>query len=91
MRRAKSRFYSATTIVMAMHTGIFSNGRYRRASRCGGNYDVGLLTKFGLLLFCRSPWSSIYVPLLEDGVQPSKDLRKMEVEANDVFSIYRDQ
>ncbi|KAG6553246.1 hypothetical protein Mapa_004980 [Marchantia paleacea] len=39
----------------------------------------------------RSPWSSIYYPPLEDGTQPSKELRKMEVEANAVFAIYRDQ
>lgn len=39
----------------------------------------------------RSPWSSTYFPFLEDGVQPSDKLRKMEIEANDVFAIYRDQ
>lgn len=39
----------------------------------------------------RSPWSSKYSPPLEDGVQPSAELRKLEQEANEVFSIYRDQ
>ncbi|KAL2632753.1 hypothetical protein R1flu_004232 [Riccia fluitans] len=39
----------------------------------------------------RSPWSSVYYPPLEDGAQPSENLRRMEVEANSVFSIYRDQ
>ncbi|CAM6112509.1 unnamed protein product [Calypogeia fissa] len=39
----------------------------------------------------RSPWSNTYYPVLEDGVQPSKELRKMEIEANNVFAIYRDQ
>ncbi|KAG0569791.1 hypothetical protein KC19_6G117200 [Ceratodon purpureus] len=39
----------------------------------------------------RSPWSSKYKPELEDGVQPSAELRKLEQEANEVFSIYRDQ
>jgi capping protein beta len=32
-----------------------------------------------------------YSPPLEDGVQPSAELRKLEQEANEVFSIYRDQ
>lgn len=39
----------------------------------------------------RSPWSSKYKPDLEDGVQPSPELRALEKEANEVFSIYRDQ
>lgn len=39
----------------------------------------------------RSPWSNKYYPPLEDGAQPSADLRKLEVEANDIFAIYRDQ
>jgi len=39
----------------------------------------------------RSPWSSKYQPELEDGVQPSPELRKLEQEANELFSIYRDQ
>lgn len=39
----------------------------------------------------RSPWSNKYYPPLEDGAQPSTDLRKLEVEANDIFAIYRDQ
>lgn len=55
-----------------------------------------LLFKDGLnlLLFvclCRSPWSNKYHPPLEDGSLPSSELRKLEIEANDIFAIYRDQ
>lgn len=39
----------------------------------------------------RSPWSNIYHPPLEDGQLPSVELRKLEMEANDVFTVYRDQ
>ncbi|PIA47890.1 hypothetical protein AQUCO_01400468v1 [Aquilegia coerulea] len=39
----------------------------------------------------RSPWSNKYHPPLEDGQLPSVELRKLELEANDVFTIYRDQ
>ncbi|KAG2401702.1 F-actin-capping protein [Vigna angularis] len=39
----------------------------------------------------RSPWSNIYHPPLEDGSLPSLRLRELEVEANDIFAIYRDQ
>ncbi|RVW94913.1 putative F-actin-capping protein subunit beta [Vitis vinifera] len=39
----------------------------------------------------RSPWSNKYHPPLEDGPYPSSELRKLEIEANEVFSIYRDQ
>ncbi|KAL0015769.1 hypothetical protein SO802_002838 [Lithocarpus litseifolius] len=39
----------------------------------------------------RSPWSNKYHPPLEDGALPSLELRKLEVEANDIFAIYRDQ
>ncbi|XP_078160629.1 subunits of heterodimeric actin filament capping protein Capz superfamily isoform X1 [Carex rostrata] len=39
----------------------------------------------------RSPWSNTYFPPLDDGPLPSEVLRKLEVEANEVFSIYRDQ
>ncbi|KAB1220795.1 hypothetical protein CJ030_MR3G008563 [Morella rubra] len=39
----------------------------------------------------RSPWSNKYHPLLDDGTLPSLELRKLEVEANDIFAIYRDQ
>jgi len=38
----------------------------------------------------RSPWSNKYDPPLEDGVLPSPQLRKFEVELNDVFDLYRD-
>ncbi|KAG8371358.1 hypothetical protein BUALT_Bualt13G0079400 [Buddleja alternifolia] len=39
----------------------------------------------------RSPWSNKYHPPLDDGPYPSPELRKLEIEANDVFTIYRDQ
>ncbi|CAN6484681.1 unnamed protein product [Victoria cruziana] len=39
----------------------------------------------------RSPWSNKYHPPLDDGSQPSAELRKLEMEANDVFAIYREQ
>ncbi|XP_057469441.1 probable F-actin-capping protein subunit beta [Actinidia eriantha] len=39
----------------------------------------------------RSPWSNKYHPSLEDGPYPSPELRKLEIEANEVFAIYRDQ
>ncbi|KAJ4966736.1 hypothetical protein NE237_018585 [Protea cynaroides] len=39
----------------------------------------------------RSPWSNKYHPPLDDGLYPSPELRKLEIEANDVFAIYRDQ
>jgi capping protein (actin filament) muscle Z-line, beta len=38
----------------------------------------------------RSPWSSKYDPPLPDGAQPSAALRKLEVQMNEVFDIYRD-
>ncbi|EEF35273.1 probable F-actin-capping protein subunit beta [Ricinus communis] len=39
----------------------------------------------------RSPWSNKYYPPLEDALCPSAELRKLEIEANEVFAIYRDQ
>ncbi|KAL7219778.1 hypothetical protein ACSBR2_012778 [Camellia fascicularis] len=39
----------------------------------------------------RSPWSNKYHPPLEDGLYPSLELRKLEIETNEVFAIYRDQ
>jgi len=38
----------------------------------------------------RSPWSNKYDPPLSDGAVPSKELRQMEVQANEIFDIYRD-
>jgi len=38
----------------------------------------------------RSPWSNKYDPPLGDGAVPSAALRKVEVQANEVFDIYRD-
>lgn len=38
----------------------------------------------------RSPWSNKYDPPLDDGNTPSAELRKLEIEANEVFDIYRD-
>jgi len=37
----------------------------------------------------RSPWSNTYYPELEDGFLPTHRLRQMEIEANDVFDVYR--
>lgn len=45
---------------------------------------------YGFMMI-RSPWSNKYHPPLEDGTTPSFELRKLEIEANDVFAIYRDQ
>lgn len=44
-----------------------------------------------LYSFCRSPWSNKYHPPLEDALYPPAELRKLEIEANEVFAIYRDQ
>jgi len=38
----------------------------------------------------RSPWTNKYDPPLRDGAVPSEKLRQQEVQANDVFDIYRD-
>ena len=38
----------------------------------------------------RSPWSNKYDPPLRDGAVPSAELRNLEVQANEVFDIYRD-
>lgn len=38
----------------------------------------------------RSPWSNKYDPPLGDGAVPSKQLRQLEIQANEVFDIYRD-
>jgi len=37
----------------------------------------------------RSPWSNTYFPPAEDGVVPGAALRKLEMEANDIFDTYR--
>jgi len=37
----------------------------------------------------RSPWSNSYFPPQDDGFTPPQNLRKMEVEANDIFDTYR--
>jgi len=37
----------------------------------------------------RSPWSNTYFPPQDDGFVPSQQLRKMEIEANDIFDTYR--
>ncbi|XP_010521114.1 PREDICTED: probable F-actin-capping protein subunit beta isoform X1 [Tarenaya hassleriana] len=39
----------------------------------------------------RSPWSNKYHPPIEDALYPSSELRKLEVEANEIFAIYLDQ
>lgn len=38
----------------------------------------------------RSPWSNAYDPPLSDGAVPSRELRNLEIQANEVFDIYRD-
>jgi len=38
----------------------------------------------------RSPWTNKYDPPLSDGALPSKELRNIEVQANEIFDIYRD-
>ena len=38
----------------------------------------------------RSPWTNKYDPPLSDGAVPSAGLRKVEIQANEVFDIYRD-
>eukprot|EP01105_Mastigella_eilhardi_P021472 TRINITY_DN519_c0_g1_i1.p1 TRINITY_DN519_c0_g1~~TRINITY_DN519_c0_g1_i1.p1 ORF type:complete len:279 (+),score=102.65 TRINITY_DN519_c0_g1_i1:28-837(+) len=38
----------------------------------------------------RSPWSNKYDPPMADGQVPSKELRQVETQANEVFDIYRD-
>ena len=45
---------------------------------------------FSGFLVHRSPWSNRYEPPLEDGALPSERLRKMEIEANDIFDQYRE-
>jgi capping protein beta len=37
----------------------------------------------------RSPWSNTYFPPQDEGFLPSQQLRKMEIEANDIFDTYR--
>ncbi|XP_076947836.1 F-actin-capping protein subunit beta-like [Bidens hawaiensis] len=39
----------------------------------------------------RSPWSNKYHPPLEEGIYPPSELRRLEVEANEIFTVYRDQ
>jgi len=38
----------------------------------------------------RSPWSNKYDPPLKDGAVPSASLRQLEIQANEVFDVYRD-
>jgi len=38
----------------------------------------------------RSPWTNKYDPPLHDGAVPSPQLRNFEIQANEVFDIYRD-
>jgi len=38
----------------------------------------------------RSPWTNKYDPPLSDGAVPSEKLRSIEVQANEIFDIYRD-
>ncbi|XP_023643631.1 probable F-actin-capping protein subunit beta isoform X1 [Capsella rubella] len=50
-----------------------------------------VLGKWDLVKRNKSPWSNKYLPPLDDALYPSSELRKLEVEANDIFAIYRDQ
>lgn len=50
-----------------------------------------IFSSMELYSFCRSPWSNKYHPPLEDALYPPAELRKLEIEANEVFAIYRDQ
>lgn len=43
-----------------------------------------------VLILCSSPWTNKYDPSLPDGALPSAQLRQLEVQANEVFDIYRD-
>lgn len=43
-----------------------------------------------LRCYIRSPWSNKYDPPIDGGATPSGELRKMEVQANEVFDIYRE-
>eukprot|EP00584_Thalassiosira_punctigera_P001497 CAMPEP_0172534774 /NCGR_PEP_ID=MMETSP1067-20121228/7021_1 /TAXON_ID=265564 ORGANISM="Thalassiosira punctigera, Strain Tpunct2005C2" /NCGR_SAMPLE_ID=MMETSP1067 /ASSEMBLY_ACC=CAM_ASM_000444 /LENGTH=307 /DNA_ID=CAMNT_0013319607 /DNA_START=18 /DNA_END=942 /DNA_ORIENTATION=- len=38
----------------------------------------------------RSPWSNSYLPPLDDGFRPSERLRSLEMQANEVFDVYRE-
>lgn len=38
----------------------------------------------------RSPWSSVYDPPFDDGIQPSERLRRLEIETNAAFEQYRE-
>jgi len=38
----------------------------------------------------RSPWSNKYDPPIDEGAVPSAGLRAIEVQANEIFDIYRD-
>lgn len=38
----------------------------------------------------RSPWSSVYDPPFDEGIQPSERLRRLEIEANAAFEQYRE-
>jgi len=38
----------------------------------------------------RSPWSNVYDPPFDEGIQPSDRLRKLEIEANSAFEQYRE-
>ena len=38
----------------------------------------------------RSPWSSVYEPPFDEGIQPSARLRQLEIETNAAFDQYRE-
>lgn len=37
----------------------------------------------------RSPWSNEYYPAMDDGFKPKKKLQKLELQANELFNVYR--
>ena len=50
-----------------------------------------LLCEYNLdVVSYRSPWSNVYDPPFEEGLQPSDRLRKLEIEANAAFEQYRE-
>jgi hypothetical protein len=67
---------------------LIQSGSWANFKCCGSILFCHLLI---LWLVCRSPWSNKYDPPLEDGTVPSQGMRNLEVEANEVFSVYRDQ
>ncbi|ODV93201.1 hypothetical protein PACTADRAFT_72332 [Pachysolen tannophilus NRRL Y-2460] len=61
----------------------------KRCSESGKNFLICDYNRDGDSY--RSPWSNVYMPAAdEDAPYPSKNLRALEIHANDSFDIYRD-